>query len=180
MALFSVILFTISQISVPSTSAAVYILTIFCNGMCTGAALNYTLAHLLHLTLPETHVIATALLVTFRGFAGSIGSATAGGIFGRVLEASLKTGFEERGMQDKDNLVRRLLGSPALVASLKGEERVVAVEGYVAALKAIFIAGSILAAFVVFVQAGTGWKAPVEDKLDEERESPVRGNGHTE
>lgn len=150
-------------------------LVIFCNGMCTGAALNYTLAHFLHLTLPDTHVIGTAVLITFRGFAGSIGVATAGGIFGRVLQATLEKGFEERGMERR-YLVQRLLGSPALVATLKGEERVVAVEGYTAALKAVFVAGSVLAAVMILVQGGAGWKAPGEIKEEVEEVGEAEGS----
>jgi len=180
-ALFSITLFTLSTISSPTTPAPLYILVVFINGMATGSALNYTLAHILHLTLPETHAIATALLVTFRGFAGSIGSATAGGIFGRVLQATLENGFEERGMlKGREGLIKRLLGSPALVSSLKGEEREVAVEGYVAALKAIFVAGSILAAVTVLVQAGTGWKAPRDGKEGDEETEGTGRNGHAD
>ena len=103
----------------------------------------------------------------------------AGGIFGRVLRSSLETGFEDRGLDGKEGLIKRLLGSPALVSHLEGQERVVAVEGYVAALKAIFVAGGLLAGCTVLVQAGTGWRAPEQKEVEEEG-TGNRGheNGH--
>ena len=124
--------------------------------------MNYTLAHLLHLTRPSEHFIATSLLATFRGFAGSFGSAIGGGVFSRVLSSSLEAGFKERGLTGKKELIRKLLGSPALVSSLNGYDRIVAVNGYVTALKSLFLAGCILSTIMIAVQAGTGWKGPDE------------------
>jgi hypothetical protein len=150
-------------ISVLATPPAVYFLTVFLNGLSTGAALNYTLAHLLHLTPPSTHFISTSLLTTFRGFAGSFGSAIGGGLFVRVLKSTLEDGFEKNGgLEGRQNLVRRLLGSPALVRTLKGDEKMVAINGYMTAFRALFLAGAGLAAVMVFVQAGTGWATPKE------------------
>jgi TctA family transporter len=137
------------------------------NGFCTGAALNYTLAHILHLSLPQTHFIVTSLLATFRGFAGSFGSAIGGGIFARILESALVEGFEEKGLAGKEELIRKLLGGPALVSSLEGAEKEVAIAGYVTALKGLFTAASGLALLMVLVQAGTGWRAGVGEKPDE-------------
>ena len=65
-------------------------------------------------------------------------------------------------MKGKAELVRRLLGSPALVAGLSGGEREVAVQGYVNAVRGLFWAGAGLAVFVVLIQAGTGWKEGME------------------
>jgi hypothetical protein len=172
-ALFSVTLFVLSQLSTQSSSATAYVVATFLNGFCTGAALNYTLAHILHLSLPETHFIVTALLATFRGFAGSFGSAIGGGIFARLLQASLKQGFKDKRMVGKKELIRQLLGSPVLVQSLKGADKEVAIAGYVTALQGLFVTASGLAMIMIFIQAGTGWHAPVEkgdDALDTDGE----------
>jgi hypothetical protein len=116
--------------------------------------------------------------MTFRGFAGSFGSAIGGGLFVRVLKAKLEEGFENNGgLEGREELVRKLLGSPALAKSLKGAERAVAVSGYVNALRALFMAGVGLAAIMVFVQAGTGWKAGVEKKVETEEDAVGNGRG---
>lgn len=134
-------------------------MTVFVNGLCTGASLNYTLAHLLHLTPPSTHFISTSLLTTFRGFAGSFGSAIGGGIFVRALKSGLESGFEANGgLKGREELVRRLLGSPASVRALEGIERSVAVSSYVGGLRTIFTAGVGLALSMVVLQALTGWE----------------------
>ncbi|EKD16548.1 putative MFS multidrug transporter [Drepanopeziza brunnea f. sp. 'multigermtubi' MB_m1] len=159
--LFSCTLATLSQITNPGTPTALFVLNVFANGLCTGAALNYTLAHLLHLTPPSTHFISTSLITTFRGFAGSFGSAIGGGLFVRVLKSKLETGFAEHGgLEGKEDLVRRLLGSPALVQALTGLDQRVAVAGYVGALRNLFVAGAGLALAMVLVQAATGWEGP--------------------
>jgi len=125
--------------------------------------MNYTLAHVLHLTHKRNHFIATALTATSRGFASSFGSAVGGGIFGRALLVTLRKGFEDRNLTGKDDLVKNLLSRPALVSGLTGDEREIALEGYAAALKTLFTAGAVLALLAVVVQAGTGWKAGADD-----------------
>ncbi|TAQ87369.1 hypothetical protein B7494_g4305 [Chlorociboria aeruginascens] len=165
---FALTLTIISKISIPTTPTAAYIVTAFLNGICTGSALNYTLAHLLHLTPPSTHFISTSLLTTFRGSAGSFGSAIGGGLFIRVLKKGLETGFEEHGglkIDGRKDLVRRLLGGPAFVKELEGVERTVAVDGYVRALRVLFMAGAGLAMVMVLVQAGTGWKGKEDEEV---------------
>ena len=162
-AIFPFTMVLVGLLSTPSTPVAIYLLGVALNGLLTGAALNYTLAHLLHLTAPSTHFIATSLLTTFRGFAGSFGSAVGGGIFTRTLRASLERGFEERGLKDNEDLIRRLLGSPALVATLSGGERDVAVGSYVDATRRLFWAAAGLAAVMILVQAGTGWRKGSEE-----------------
>lgn len=159
----------------PTHMTVLYVFVLFANGLCTGAALNYTLAHVLHLTPPHTHYMATSLIGTFRGFAGSFGSAIGGGIFARTLRASLEEGFkavdgdgngeEEEEEERRHALIRRLLGSPALVhgGDLTSKERQVAVEGYANATSVLFLSAVALSVVVLFVQAGTGWKKPVED-----------------
>lgn len=178
-AIFPITLLVLASISTAHSSPAIYVLVLFLNGFVTGAALNYTLAHLLHLTPKDTHYIATSLVATFRGFAGSFGSAIGGGLFTRVLRSSLKNGFEEAGLNGRGALVRRLLGSPALVGQLTGVERDVAVQGYQDALKYLWVAAAGLAALMVIVQAGTGWKGH-EEKLDEEDEQLVEDNEREE
>ena len=160
--LFIASLLLLAYLSTATSSAVIYMLAAFLNGAITGAILNYTLAHLLHLTPQETHTIATPLLATFRGFAGSFGSAIGGGIFARTLQRALETGFAEAGLEDREDLVTRLLGSPAFAASLKGAERRVAVQGFQTALQTLFAAGAGLALVATVVQAGTGWRGPGE------------------
>ncbi|KAE8448092.1 hypothetical protein EG329_009857 [Mollisiaceae sp. DMI_Dod_QoI] len=172
--LFACSIALLSQITNQNTPTLLYLLAVFVNGLCIGSALNYTLAHLLHLTPPSTHFISTSLLTTFRGFAGSFGSAIGGGLFVRVLKAELESGFEKHGgLEGREALVRRLLGSPALVKGLVGEERTIAVNGYVDALKALFVAGTGLAVLMVVIQAATGWKEPVDVKKESRN-----GNGN--
>jgi hypothetical protein len=118
-------------------------------------------------------------LATFRGFSGSFGSAIGGGMFSRTLYNSLTRQFAERGIKNEE-LVIRLLGSPALVGSLEGLQKEVAVRGYEEALRMLFLGGAALAALMVFVQAGTGWKAAGEEvdttaNGSEEREEPLDG-----
>jgi hypothetical protein len=69
-------------------------------------------------------------------------------------------------LTEKKELIRKLLGGPALVSSLIGDEKEVAVAGYVTALQGLFAAASGLAMLMVLVQAGTGWRTPME-KADE-------------
>lgn len=131
--------------------------------------MNYTLSHLLHLTSPEVHYIASALVTMSRGFAASFGSSIGGGFFVRILKESLETGFSEHGLPSQPALVRRLLGSPATVMHLAGPERVVAVQSYEHALRMLFLAGSALALVATAFQAGTGWHSDAVDKDREER-----------
>lgn len=182
-ALFAASLFVLSLASTPDIPIALYVAVVFLNGLFTGAALNYTLAHLLHLTPPDTHYVATSLLGTFRGFAGSFGSAIGGGIFARTLRESLGRGFgaldgggpPPDGGEGRDELIRRLVGSPALVYSgeLDGRERHVAVQGYVDALKVLFQAAVVLSVVVLVAQAATGWRGP-DDKVKDQEDI---GNG---
>ncbi|KAI9640097.1 hypothetical protein NHQ30_011499 [Ciborinia camelliae] len=168
--LFSITIIFFSQFSLPNTSVPLYMLLALINGLCIGAALNYTLAHLLYLTPPSTHFISTSLLTTFRGFAGSFGSAIGGGAFVRVLKSGLEKGFTENGgMKGKEELVRKLLGSPALVGELSGVEKEVAINAYVGSFKALWVGAAVVAFLMVGVQAATGWEnAEVveEDRLE--------------
>ncbi len=152
-----------------------YALALFANGFCTGAFLNYTLAHLLHLTRPSTHFIITSLLATFRGFSGSFGTAIGGGFFMGRLATHLSDGFARLDGGDGGNLsdarralVTRLVGSPALVygtdaqghAMLTDAERAVAVASYESALGQLYRSAALVALVMLIAQAGTGWAAP--------------------
>jgi hypothetical protein len=174
--LFGLSLFALSFISSPSISTWVFVCVIFVNGLCTGAALNYTLAHTLHLTPADTHYVATSLLGTFRGFAGSFGSAIGGGIFARTLRDGLERGFKtvdgtEHLSKSRRELIKKLLGSPALVynGGLGETDQQVAVQGYVASLKVLFQAAVLMSLIVLVLQAATGWKGP-KDQIDDEEE----------
>lgn len=68
-------------------------------------------------------------------------------------------------MKGKAELVRRLLGSPALVSGLSGGEREVAVQAYTDAIRGLFWAGAGLAVLTVVVQAGSGWKQGEEKEV---------------
>ena len=135
----------------------------FSNGLVVGATLNYALAHLLHLTPIETHFIATSLLATFRGFAGSFGSAVGGGAFARILRTRLELG----GLNAE--LIRKLMGSPALVQQLSGWEKEVAVMSYSAALQGLFYFGAVLAVLMIAVQAAAG-RGPPEEEVERQSE----------
>jgi len=166
--LFAMTLFIVAQLSTSESDTWVYVIALFANGFFTGAAMNYTLAHVLHLTIPATHVIVIPLNSMFRGMSGSFGSAISGGLFARVLRSTLETDFKYRGLKGKEQLIRQLLGTPALVNSLVGAEKEVAVDGYTTAVKTLFVSGSILALIVTAFQAGTGWTAPKADTEEEE------------
>lgn len=164
--LFPFTLILLSFLVTQHSPAWLFVLAVFLCGAITGAALNYNLAHLLHLTPRSTHYVAMSLLATFRGFAGSFGSAIGGGLFTRTLAQALETGFAEEGLPHEEDLVRRLLGSPALVEKLTGVRRDVAIHGYEQALRMLFLAGAALAGLMVIAQAGTGWTAAKEDEQE--------------
>ncbi|KAF1851337.1 MFS general substrate transporter [Cucurbitaria berberidis CBS 394.84] len=175
MALFPLTMVVLAFITTATTPWGLYVVMVFLNGLVTGAATNYALVHLLHLTLPEVHPIVISLLATFRGFAGSFGSAIGGGYFVRVLQQSLRDGFAEAGLKHRGDLIRRLLGSPALVGKLEGTERAVAVGAYEDALKALFLGAVVLSTIVAVVQAFTGWKEPVEKEEQRLASEEVEG-----
>ncbi|KAI2463636.1 MFS general substrate transporter [Annulohypoxylon bovei var. microspora] len=179
--LFAASLFVLSLASTPDVPIAVYVVIVFFNGLFTGAALNYTLAHLLHMTPPETHYIATSLLGTFRGFAGSFGSAIGGGIFARTLRESLEKGFQAIDGPDRDRgeLIRKLIGSPALVynGGLGSQEHEIAVQGYVDAIRVLFQAAVVLSVIVLVIQATTGWRGPADKVKDREAGDGVVASG---
>ncbi|KAL2196122.1 major facilitator superfamily domain-containing protein [Corynascus similis CBS 632.67] len=177
LALFSAALLALAFVSNATASVGVYVAVVFVNGLCTGAALNYTLAHLLYLSSPDVHFIVTGLLSTFRGFAGSFGTAIGGGVFTRTLRDALTEGFEQLDGREgldkaREKLVTVLIGSPAVVwkeGVLTAAERAVAVFGYERALAVLYTSTAATCVLVLIMQAGTGWTAPVGQKEEDER-----------
>lgn len=181
-ALFGLALLALSLVSTAAAPGWLWVAAVVCNGLAMGAALNYTLAHILHVAAPGTHYVATGLLATFRGFAGSFGTSIGGGIFARALRARLAMGFaalDGTGSAPlspaRVALVSRLVGSPNLVfgGSLSEAEREVAVRGYEGALRVLYTAAVALTVVVVFVQAGTGWAAPANQESEEEIQEEI-------
>jgi hypothetical protein len=176
---FGLSLSTLSLLSNAAAPAWLYVSVIFLNGFATGAALNYTLAHLLHLSAPESHFISTSLLATFRGFAGSFGTAIGGGVFARTLKDALTSGYEDLDGEglgpSRRELITRLIGSPALVfgGDLSDAERAVAVHGYEVSLKVLYRSAAAICILVLLVQAGTGWAAPATKEEEEEIEEAL-------
>lgn len=183
-ALCALSLFLLGTVAGPESSVGAFVATVCLNGLATGAALNYTLAHVLHLSHKDTEYVTTSLLGTFRGFGGSFGTSIGGGIFFRFLQSSLTSGFaslEGHGGGGKlspehERLVTRLLAAPGLVFSggLGEEEQRVAIRGYSGAISGVWHAGALLAVVVIVVQAATGWTAPADrdrecDSDEEER-----------
>lgn len=168
-------LYGLSLTSNATSPAWLYVAIVFCNGFSTGAAMNYTLAHILHVSSPGTHYVATGLLATFRGFAGSFGTSIGGGIFTRKLREELALGFETldgtSGLSPgRVNMITRLVGNPNSVYGgfLSDAERAVAVDGYEVALKAVYTSAFALTVLVLVIQAGTGWTAPACQEDEEE------------
>jgi MFS family permease len=159
-AIFPVTQFALALVSTSTSPIWLFIVCTFANGLCAGAAVNYTLHHSLYLVLPEVRFIITSLLATFRGFAGTFGSAIGGGIFVRVLRQELEQGFKKHGLKGRKDLLRQLLGSPRLVQDLHGVEKDVAIAAYTKAIQGLFFAGAALSLAMLFVQAGTGWTEP--------------------
>ncbi|KAF7158863.1 hypothetical protein CNMCM6106_005821 [Aspergillus hiratsukae] len=177
--LFALTNFILAMLSTPSSPTIAYVISTFFNGLFIGASMNYALSHMLHLTDPNVHYIVTSLLGMFRGSAGSFGSAIGGGFFQRELKKALEKGFGKHGLSAKDDLVRKLLGSPALVRNLSGLEKEVAIQSYEHAVKVLILGGCVLALVATLIQACTGWTAPhgiekdvdddLEDRLDREQ-----------
>lgn len=185
MAVFAVTLYLLSLVGYPETPAAIMALAVLLNGLATGASLNYTLAHILHLSHNGTQFITTSLMGTVRGFGGSFGTAIGGGVFYRLLRAALEQGYADLDgthdglTKERSELVRKLLGSPNHVFSggLGSEERQVAIDGYAGASRATWAAAAGLGVLVVLAQLGTGWTRPDQEKdgavRDEEEEEAL-------
>lgn len=180
---FSASLFVLGLVAFPTSRIEAIIAIVFVNGLATGAALNYTLAHVLHLSHKDTEYVTTSLLGTFRGFGGSFGTSVGGGVFFRLLRDSLTKGYmaldgSEELSPSRLRMVSRLLGNPAMVFSgnLEPEEQKIAIDGYAGATSGVWHAAAILAVVVIFIQAATGWTAPPNEtkSWDEEEEERAR------
>ncbi|OLN85575.1 Vacuolar basic amino acid transporter 1 [Colletotrichum chlorophyti] len=175
---FAVTMFGLSLVGTATSPFWSFVAAVVLNGLATGATLNYTLAHLLHLSRAEEHFISTSLLGTFRGFGGSFGTAIGGGVFYRLLRAGLVDGFARldggRLSKEREDLVMRLIGSPALVfnGGLGAAEHDIAVEQYAGAARGTWQAAAALAVVAIAIQAGTGWRGPAGAKeVDDETEA---------
>ena len=178
---FAVTLYCLSLVGTATSPTWLFVAVVFLNGLATGSTLNYTLAHLLHLSHEGTHFITTSLLGTFRGFGGSFGTAIGGGVFLRILKASLESGFKKLdggdGLGDaRKELVKKLAGSPALVfgGGLSDAERDIAVEGYAGASRGTWQAAAALGILMIVVQAATGWRGPAGELEDDEDADEAR------
>ncbi|KAF4595300.1 Major facilitator superfamily domain, general substrate transporter [Ophiocordyceps camponoti-floridani] len=167
LAFFSASILGLAIVASPRAALTPLIALVFINGFATGAALNYTMAHLLHLCHPDTEYVAASLLATFRGFGGSFGTSIGGGMFYRFLRRSLARGFlaldgGQHLSPAHSTLIPRLLGMPELVlhGGLSSEEQKVALNGYAGAIGFVWMAAAILMLMVMAAQAATGWTAP--------------------
>ncbi|KAH7148934.1 major facilitator superfamily domain-containing protein [Dactylonectria macrodidyma] len=174
MVLFSVSLYALSVVATPSVPVELFIVIVLANGLATGAGLNYTLAHLLHLSHEDTRYITTSLLGTFRGFGGSFGTAIGGGVFYRLLRNELVSGYLKLDgghqlSEERRKLISKLLGTPGLVfgGGLDDADRLVAVDGYAGASRGVWRAAAALGIAMIAIQAATGWTAPQEEGYDE-------------
>ncbi|KAK2044994.1 major facilitator superfamily transporter [Colletotrichum somersetense] len=167
---FAATMFGLSLAGTADAPIWVFVLAVVLNGLATGATLNYTLAHMLHLSRPEEHFISTSLLGTFRGFGGSFGTAIGGGIFYRLLRSGLVSSFRELDggglSEERKELITRLIGSPALVfnGGLAPAEHAIAVERYAGASRGTWRVAAALAVVAVVIQASTGWRDPAGRK----------------
>ncbi|KAM0200184.1 hypothetical protein ACHAPA_008004 [Fusarium lateritium] len=167
LAVFTISTYVLSIISTTSLPLVLFLLVVLVNGLATGGGVNYTLAHILHLSHDDTRYIATSLLGTFRGSGSSFGTAVAGGIFYRLLRGSLVAGFLQLDggdhlSDDRQRLVSNLVNTPGLVhgGGLSPTERDIAIEGYAGATRGVWQAMAALGVVVVLFQALTGKKAP--------------------
>ncbi|PHH68489.1 hypothetical protein CDD82_528 [Ophiocordyceps australis] len=168
----------------PSVAISALVAIVFFNGAATGAALNYSLAHLLHLSYPGTHFITSSLHSTFRGLGSSFGTSIGGGIFFRLLRSSLIRGFQILdGSQDlsqsRKDLIVRLLAVPDAVhhGGLSLDEQQVAITGYSFAIKGVWKAAGVLVLVMVAVQAATGWTSPSAKSLSDGQEGAGQAQG---
>lgn len=157
-AIFPVTLAALAALAHHDASVAAFVVSAAVCGLATGAALNYNLAHLLHITPPGTAYVATAMLSTFRALSGSFGSAIGGGFFARALRGTLERRFAAAGLSHQEELIRQLLGAPGLVGSLRGVEHEVAQASYEEALRTLWLAAAGLAVAMAVVQACAGWQ----------------------
>jgi MFS family permease len=164
-------LLAISFSTSATVSMALYWVLLLSNGLCAGGAMNYALAHLQHLVHIDVRLIAISIYFTFRGFAGTFGATVGGGIFYKALGRALRRRFADAHLNPTPALLRQLIGSPRAVQDLTGVWRKAAVQGYVDALKVLFLAAVGMSIVTLVMQACTGWKGPKEDEIFDERQA---------
>jgi hypothetical protein len=114
--------------------------------------------------------IATSLLATFRGMAGSIGSTVGGGILVRTLEGTFRHLLEHDGplTPEETRLVRQLKGAPNLPWQLEGVQREAAILSYRTAINRVILVGAALALLSLLCQAGTRRRSkPPSDLIEQ-------------
>jgi predicted MFS family arabinose efflux permease len=176
------VIFTIFPVSIlwiafsttATVSLALYWFILLVNGLIAGAGMNYTLAHIQHLVHTDVRLIAISIFFTFRGFAGTFGATGGGGIFNRALRTALQYRFSEAHVKITEDALKRLVGSPRAVQELTGAARGAAVQGYVDALRNLFLASIGLTVVTLVLQACTGWKGAEDAEKERER---ARGRG---
>lgn len=179
--IFSFSMWALSMVAQPDASLVTLVVTVMASGVATGAAVNYTLAHMLHHSHDGTQYITTSLLATFRGFGGAFGTSIGGGIFTRLLQTSLADGFRlldggDALSPERKRLVSQLLGAPELVfgSGLNPKDRQVAVDAYSSASRGVWQAAAGLGLIVLVLQAGTGWKGPQKEEKIDDAEAEAR------
>ena len=75
-----------------------------------------------------------------------------------MMTATFNRLMDESGLERDDGLLEKLLGSPAVVGGLAGVQKEIAIESFVEAFRALFVAGGGIALVAAAVQAGTGWR----------------------
>ncbi|RMZ83420.1 hypothetical protein DV737_g1734, partial [Chaetothyriales sp. CBS 132003] len=170
--LFTASVLFLSQTVALTASIYAFLTALFLNGFISGSLLNYSLAHLLHLTHPTTHAFVLSLNAMFRGLSGSFGSSIAGGIFLRALNGALTEGFKQGNPNGTADLIRRLLGSPRTVYELDGLDHQIALEGYTIAIRRLFFVGAAMSVIMLLFQAGTGWSSPKSKEEEIEIQVP--------
>ncbi|KAF4121020.1 Major Facilitator Superfamily [Geosmithia morbida] len=180
---FVAFMWLLSVIAHPYIGLVPLILSVAAGGFATGAALNYTLAHVLHHSHRGTDYITISLLGTFRGFGGAFGTTIGGSIFARILQSRLIDGFRllDGDLDGKPLsptrkiLISRLMGAPELVhgGGLTPEDSGVAVDAYASASRGVWQAAAALGLIVLFMQAGTGWNGPKRDEDNDQEDGYI-------
>ncbi|KAA6409987.1 MAG: MFS general substrate transporter [Lasallia pustulata] len=104
----------LAHFSTPPPGPWLYIIATFLDGFVTGAGLNCTLAHILHLTPSSTISSSRRSSPPSAGWQAGFGSAAGGSFFLRLLRSSLEKGFEADAGNDRQLLRRDFSAHDAL------------------------------------------------------------------
>ncbi|KAL1891563.1 hypothetical protein Cpir12675_004935 [Ceratocystis pirilliformis] len=180
LAIFCLTLVLVASSGSTSSPSWLFVLYVFLNGLATGGGVNYTLAHMLHLTSPDVHFVSTSLLGMFRGFGGSFGTAIGGGYFMRLLKSLLTEEFArlDGGVMSPrhEDLVVKLAGRPSYVfdGGLSANEEIIARSGYAAALQQTWRMAALVGLTSIVLQGMCGWRAP--DGINEVGDGDIADN----